>query len=206
MNFVSRFFSRWRTAWSGAVLVILVLAGTPALAAPGAHGPNGEHLDAPSQAGVRGGTVPRFEASSETFELVGQLQAGVLSILINRFATNEPVLEATVEVESGNVKAPARFHADVGHYVMDDLGLLQALAAPGDHAMVVTVLAGNESDLLDGTLTVASTTAHDNDHAQDTGLSRTVWTALALLIALAVGWFMGRRRKSAGHPARGGVL
>ena len=41
--------------------------------------------------------MPSFEARSEAFELVGRLQGGELSILINRFATNEPVLNATVE-------------------------------------------------------------------------------------------------------------
>lgn len=75
---------------------------------------------------------------------MGRLQGGELSILINRFATNEPVLNATVEVETGNLKAPAKFHADMGDYAIDDANMLKALAAPGDHPMVVTVLAGND--------------------------------------------------------------
>lgn len=114
MNLLNLFTSRYRLSLLGAGLAVLVLAGTPSYAAPGAHGPNGEHLDAPAQAGVNSGPVPSFEARSEAFELVGRLQGGELSILINRFATNEPVLNATVEVETGNLKAPAKFHADMG--------------------------------------------------------------------------------------------
>ena len=154
MNLLNLFLSRYRLSLLGAGLAVLVLAGTPSYAAPGAHGPNGEHLDAPAQAGTNSGPVPSFEARSEAFELVGRLQGGELSILINRFATNEPVLNATVEVETSNLKAPAKFHADMGDYAIDDANMLKVLAGPGDHPIVITVLAGNDSDLLDGTLTV----------------------------------------------------
>ncbi|OGA62176.1 MAG: hypothetical protein A2710_00030 [Burkholderiales bacterium RIFCSPHIGHO2_01_FULL_64_960] len=210
MNLLNLFPSRYRLSLLGAGLALLVLAGTPSYAAPGAHGPNGEHLDAPAQAGANSGPVPSFEARSEAFELVGRLQGGELSILINRFATNEPVLNATVEVETANLKAPAKFHADMGDYAIDDANMLKALAAPGDHPMVVTVLAGNDSDLLDGTLTVAGTALDDHDHSHDGngahGPSRTVWLALALVVLAAVGWFFGRTPKAAGTSAKGGAL
>ena len=141
---------------------------------------------------------------------MGRLQGGELSILINRFATNEPVLNATVEVETGNLKAPAKFHADMGDYAIDDANMLKALAAPGDHPMVVTVLAGNDSDLLDGTLTVAGAVLDDHGHSHDDGHahgpSRTVWLALALAVLAAVGWFFGRRPKAAGTSSKGDAL
>lgn len=210
MNLLNLLPSAHRSTWLGAGFAVLVLASTPSFASPGAHGPNGEHLDGATQAGANSGPVPSFEARSEAFELVGRLQGGELSILINRFATNEPVLNATVEVETGNLKAPAKFHADMGDYAIDDANMLKALAAPGDHAMVVTVLAGNESDLLDGTLAVGGAGqdnkghAHDDGHAH--GPSRTVWLALALAVLAAVGWFFGRKPKAAGTSAKGGAL
>ena len=210
MNLLNLFPSRSRLSLLGAGLAVLVLAGTPSYAAPGAHGPNGEHLDAPAQAGANSGPVPSFEASSEAFELVGRLQGGELSILINRFATNEPVLNATVEVETGNLKAPAKFHADMGDYAIDDANMLKVLAGPGDHPIVITVLASNDSDLLDGTLTVAGAALDDHGHSHDDGhahgLSRTVWLALALVVLAAVGWFFGRTPKAAGTPSKGGAL
>ena len=46
-----------------------------AWASPGAHGPNGEHLDAAPTAGATS-SAPRFEAKSESYELVGRLQGG----------------------------------------------------------------------------------------------------------------------------------
>jgi hypothetical protein len=123
----------------------------PAFAAPGAHGPNGEHLDAPSTLRAAS-ALPRVEASTDTFELVATLQAGELSILIDRYASNEPVLGAQLEVESGGLKAKATFHADLGDYAVDDAKLLALLRTPGEHALVFTLVAGADSDLLDATL------------------------------------------------------
>ena len=149
----------------------LTLAAASAWASPGAHGPNGEHLDAGAGAQASNSAAPRLEAKSEQFELVARLQGGELSILIDKFATNEPVLQASVEVKSGALKAPARFHEDLGDYAVDDPAMLQLLATPGDHALVFTVLAGQESDLLDGVLKVASTdaAAHNGTHGAGYG-------------------------------------
>ena len=83
----------------------------------------------------------RVEANSDLFELVATLAGGELSILIDRFATNEPVLQAQVEVESGALKALAKFHADIGYYAVDDPAMLKKLSTPGEHPLVITVLA-----------------------------------------------------------------
>jgi hypothetical protein len=134
-------------------------------AAPGAHGPNGEHLDAPASNAQPATAQPRFEAQTELFELVGTLAGGELSLLIDRFETNEPVLKAQVEVESGGLKAQARFHADHGDYVVDDAAMLKALAQAGTHPLVITVLAGAESDLMDAGLVVGADAAdHGHEH------------------------------------------
>jgi hypothetical protein len=135
--------------------VLGTLVGT-ASASPGAHGPNGEHLDTASSVTADTSTVPRLHAKSELFELVGRLGGGELSILIDRFATNEPVLQADVEVESGQLKAKARFHEDLGDYAVDDPAMLKLLATPGEHPVVITILAGEETDLLDGVLRVGA--------------------------------------------------
>ena len=124
-----------------------------ALASPGAHGPNGEHLDAAPTAGATS-SAPRFEAKSENYELVGRLQGGEFSMFINRFATNEPVDQAKVEVELGQLKAAALYHSDQGDYAVADEKFLAELGKKGSHALVITILDGKESDLLDGTLEV----------------------------------------------------
>ena len=100
--FISRF------VWAGLTASLLALMPLPTWAGPGAHGPNGEHLDAPTtgQANAMQASL-QIEATSDLFELVATLTGGTLSIFIDRFASNEPVLQAQVEVESGGLKAQA---------------------------------------------------------------------------------------------------
>jgi hypothetical protein len=179
---------------------------SPAAASPGAHGPNGEHLDTQQSTNAGGAASPKLEAKSELFELVARLDGGELSILIDRFATNEPVLNATVEVESGTTKATARFHGDLGDYAVDDAAMLKLLATPGEHALVFTVIAGNDSDLLDGILRNGTSSAgHDEAHAQGMdhhhawGGSWVRWAAGAVIaLALLLTW---RSRKTRGGDA-----
>lgn len=177
----------------------LALAVLPALAGPGAHGPGGEHLDAPAATAAAGG-APRVEASSETFELVGQLYEGELSLLIDRYESNEPVLGAQVEVESGGLKAIARFHADHGDYAVDDAPLLALLRQPGEHALVFTIVLGEESDLLDGTLAHGGSAGPDDAHGTDG--TRTLWGLALLLVAggAAGGWWWRRRAAGTWKP------
>ena len=174
-----------------ALLSLALALALPALAAPGAHGPNGEHLDGAATSSTTG-TAPRVETFSELFELVGNLSGGELSILIDRYDTNEPVLNGKLEVQYKDLKAQAKFHNDIGDYAIDDEKFLKALSAPGKHALLFTFVADGESDLLEGTLEVGAA-AHD-DHA-----SRWRWwwllpvpvlAALAFLVARA------RRRPS----------
>lgn len=185
------------------VLPLVLLLSASAVAAPGAHGPNGEHLDGPTQtASAAGSTAPRMEAKSETFELVAHLRDDELSMLINRFETNEPVLDAKVEVESGQVKAVAKFHSDHGDYAVDDPAFLKALKAPGAHAIVITVLAGSDADLLEGTLNTEGAAAgghsHDDEHGH--GVPAAVWIALALLACGVAIYVLNR-----GARARGSI-
>lgn len=176
------------------------LATSLAWAAPGAHGPGGEHLDAPAAAGTRA-AAPRIEARSEDFELVGLLQGGELSILINRFETGEPVLGAVVEVESGKLKARAPFHGDHGDYAVADEAFVKAVSRPGAHPIVVTVTAGKDADLLEGTLNVP---AADSDPAAAALPWR--WgaaAAIAALFAAAGAWVIRRRRRPGAGSLQG---
>ena len=198
---------QWLACAALAFLLILTSAG--AWASPGAHGPNGEHLDSPAATAGSASTAPRMEARSESFELVAHLRGEELSMLINRFETNEPVLKAKVEVESGTAKAAAKFHEDMGDYAVDDPAFLKALKAPGSHPLVVTILAGEESDLLEGTLQTGPATAargdehghaHDGDgHSGWHGIPNVVWVVLVmLLLAAASAWMTRRSRKAQG--------
>lgn len=201
-----------------ALILALAISVLPAVAAPGAHGPNGEHLDEKSTAAATtGASAPRLEAHTEQFELVATLYDSELSILVDRYASNEPVLGAKLEIEVGGVTALAPFRADHGDYTSTDPQLLQLLKTPGQHALVFTLTAGPDSDLLDGTLGTAGGDAaaahdhahatgaahdHDDDHDQGLGLlrSKRFWaaTGLAGLALLGGAWWWRRRTAAAG--------
>jgi hypothetical protein len=169
----------------------LVAVPIATFALPGAHGPNGEHLDGPAQQATS--TAPRLEAKSELFEMVATLSGGELSILVDRFDTNEPVLNAKVEVESGPLKAVAKFHSDYGDYSVDDAAFLKVLSTPGEHPLVFTIAAGTQSDLLEGTLKTTAAVATD-DHAHAL-VKWGVGAAIGALL-LAAGAFAWRRRRT----------
>ncbi len=207
--------------WPGLALTALLLAAhMSAMAGPGAHGPNGEHLDAPTTMGAVA-SLPRVEANTDTFELVATLQAGKLSILIDRYTTNEPVLGAQLEVESGGVKAKAGFHADQGDYAIEDPKLLALLRTPGEHALVFTLVAGAQSDLLDGTLVstahglaaAAAGAAHGHSHADDDHghdhaheLERAAWIGAGVAtLGLIGGIAWWRQRRQGNHPLQGSL-
>lgn len=172
------------------ILLCWLALALPALASPGAHGPNGEHLDGPAAA-TQAGAVPRIETFTEAFELVGHLSGGELSILVDRYDTNEPVLNGALEVEYKGMKAQAKFHSDVGDYAIDDAKFLKALSAPGKHQLIFTFVAGGESDLLEGTLEVAAAPRHD-----DGGAPRWSYWLAAGVATLMIGGLFLRRRKS----------
>ena len=206
-----------------AAAAMALLAHTTAMAAPGAHGPNGEHLDAPTTMRAAS-ALPRVEAKSETFELVAELRTGELVIVVDRFESNEPVLGAQLEVESGSLKAVAAFRAEQGDYAVTDAAMLKALAAAGEHGLVFTLVAGKDSDLLDGTLVaaggggaaMAASNDHDHDHAHGTDdhehghghghdheRERAAWigagvAALGLIGGIA--WWRQRRRAAGKLP------
>lgn len=165
-------------------------------AAPGAHGPDGEHLDAvPGAAAAGAAALPRFEAQSELFEVVGRLQAEGLSLYLNQFQTNEPVLQAQLQIESGALQGTAAFRPEQGDYLLSDAALLQALRQPGQHALVLTVIAGQQSDLLEGSLQVAAPLqgGHGHEHTllQELALPLTLVGGGLLLVGGGI-WFLRR--------------
>lgn len=105
------------------------------------HGPS-----APAQS-VPG--LPRFSAVSETFELVGVLNGKQLSLYLDRADDNSPVKNAQLELEWGGAKLTLKA---VGEGEFE--ATLPQEPKPGVTAVAATVLAGQESDLLAGELTI----------------------------------------------------
>lgn len=202
---------------AASLMMLILLAQAPAVAGPGAHGPNGEHLDSPVTVS-NAAALPRIEAHTEAFELVAELRANELIILIDRYQSNEPVLGATLEVESGPLKAVAAFRADQGDYAVTDAAMLKALAAPGEHALVFTLVAGKDSDLLDGTLVTAAAGAAaagkadpreaqgHADHSHDHRVENAAWIAAGVAaLGLICGALWWRQRRNDAGKLQGGL-
>jgi len=156
------------------LLALFALSAPGALsAAPGAHGPNGEHLDGPVNAGAVDDGRPRMEAFSELFELVAHLQPDALVMMVNLYASNVPVDDAVIELDSGGTRAQAEFDPASGAYRFAAPELLAALSEPGTHPLAFSIDTGDEFDIVAGALVVA---AHDH-HAHAGGIGW--WLAAA---------------------------
>jgi hypothetical protein len=130
--------------------------------------------------------LPRFEAHSESFEVVGVLHGDELSVFVDRFDSNTPVLGAKLELESGAAKAVGQFHEDHGDYSF----AVAPFKKPGSHPIILTIADGEDIDMLAANLVVPQEVA---PHAQPSSFIRQVgiWTVgLAVLAALI---WLGRR-------------
>ncbi|MBI5910060.1 MAG: HlyD family efflux transporter periplasmic adaptor subunit [Betaproteobacteria bacterium] len=137
--------------------------------------------------------APRLEARSESFELLAVLEGGKLALYLDRFATNEPVSDARIEIESGAFKAVAQPGAD-GIYTAPG----EAFAKPGQYPLVFTIQAADSSDLLNGTLTVAQP-AGPSARSRD-WTEWPVWIAGGVVVVFGAAWLLLRRGRTS-HAA-----
>lgn len=162
---------------------ILLLVAAMALALP-AWGHGGEdHGDAPAPV-MAVEAAPRAVAASEEFELVVVSQGGKLTLYLDRFATNEPVADAQVEVESGALKAVATQVAP-GVYALGGA----SFAKPGKYPLTISVQAGDSADLLAATLDLSAPAggvahAHSKSEWAVWGVSGALLLVAAALLAL----------------------
>ncbi len=158
-------------------------------------GPGHDHGDeAPLT--TTGTASPRFEAHSDLFEVVGVLGGSELSIFVDRFADNAPILKAKVELESGIAKAVGQFHEEHGDYSF----AAASFQKPGSYPITLTITVGDEIDVLAGNLVVPEESAsHDDEssHALErAGIWALVFFVLAALI-WAARWLQKRRNSGA---------
>lgn len=173
-------------------LLLAVLAA--ALPAPAlAHGGE-DHGVAAAQ--MTQAVLPRVEASTELFELVGVLETGRLLIYLDRHDSNAPVEVATVEVEGAGLAATAT-ETSPGVYAV---ALSQPLPA-GRHALNFTVQAGDDADLLAGSIELAAPDA--GVAAAGVAPSQWIWLAGAGALGAAGLAVAALRRRRPSPPATG---
>ena len=187
----NRPLGQWIYARAAIILIATCLSVVTFINPVSAAGEGHDHGDAPAaSAGI---ASPRFTAHSDLFEAVGLLRSGELSITIDRYATNEPVLKAKVEVESGSYKAVATFHDDYGDYSLPST----AFKKPGTYAIVLTVIAGKQSDLLTGELVVPDADAQIAHDGQTRPWLRWLgYLAGAMLLIIGLLWVLHKRKAS----------
>ncbi len=173
--------------------IVLIAFGffAPARAA-GDHG-----AETPATAGAV--SSPRLSSHSDLFELVGVVDNGTMTIYLDRYASNEPVTDAKIEVEAGAARGIALAQAD-GSYSFRHPVFGQAGTLP----VSFVVAAGQDTDLLGGDLVIPETHA-DDDHAGATRpwlrWAAYAGAALALAAWATAAWRNRRRQGLAGWMA-----
>lgn len=133
-----------------------------AFAAPGAHGPNGEHLD--NRITSSGAQKPKFETFTESFELVGELTEHELAIYLHDYRSNVPVANASIEIEVGEQTAEAVYEVADNHYSVTQESFLHAIEAPGEYPVILTIITDDTADLMEATFVVPEFTSEDEEH------------------------------------------
>ena len=125
--------------------------------------------------------APRFEARGDLFELVGILDGKALWLYLDKADSNEPIEQASIEIESGSFMGKA-FASPGGVFKL----MAPALAEPGQHALTITVEAGEDSDLLTARfdMNAADMTASDSKEAKNVMVNWLTWAGGAIVLAL----------------------
>jgi hypothetical protein len=175
-----------------AIRVILFFAYVATSLLPSAARADAGHDHAaPAASGSPVANVPRVEAQSDLFEIVGVVQNGAMTLFLDRFATNDPVVGAKIDIEAGSVKGAAQANPD-GTYTFNHAALTQA----GQLPVTFAIVAGSDSDLLAGELVIADSAAAKVPASDDPLRKRWWWVAGALLLlaGIVITWRLRRQR------------
>ncbi len=133
---------------------------------------------------------PRAGAQSEEFELVAVLADKQLTVYLDHYASNAPVADAQIELDSGALKHVAK-QTQPGVYVLPGA----AFAKPGKYPLVFSIQTADSADLLSATLEVAQPAAAAAKPVAKTTDRRIVWGAAGALLLTGIGVVLLRRRK-----------
>ncbi|KZN39062.1 hypothetical protein N475_14725 [Pseudoalteromonas luteoviolacea DSM 6061] len=182
----------------GCVLLIVLTTfyfSFSSYASPGAHGPNGEHLDTQREQGKS--SYPKFESVTEFFELVGELIEHQLVIYLHDFKTNVPVSDASIELEVGNLSANAHYSEQLNAYILTSETMLTLLSQVGSHEIMLTVLTESSGDLLTANLEIIAKPLSDLSHGDGHHHKFRWWIVVVCILVFVGGLLFGRQTKGA---------
>lgn len=156
------------------------------------------HSHAAAAPVVTTATAPRAVTATEAFEIVVVLEGKKLVVYVDRFATNEPVAKAKVEIEGAGLKGLAS-ETSPGTYVMD----VVAAIPPANYPLTISIEAGDSADLLTATLDIpapaGATEGVERVYARKQWIAGTV---AGLLLLAGGALFVARRRKKRSFSGR----
>ncbi|RDE50740.1 MAG: LPXTG cell wall anchor domain-containing protein [Candidatus Accumulibacter meliphilus] len=160
-----------------------------------AFGHGGEDHGAPPPA-LSQSVAPRASAATADFEVVAVLEGRTLLVYVDRFASNEPVAGAKVEVET-DVPGVQGLVSETspGTYVMP----LAADFPAGRHPLTISIETSDNADLLSLVLDTSPppSTAAPHTHAWS---EWTVWVLAAALLLAGAALLLLRRRRQHRSP------
>ncbi|MBK5960644.1 hypothetical protein CCR97_20920 [Rhodoplanes elegans] len=194
-----------------AALLVALLAGMATTVAHEGHD-HGDQPTAPAH------MLPRGEATSGPFQLVAVLNGDELALWLDDFATNRPIADATLEIETPQGPVTAEPRPADGSFRLKAPWLAAGAPASGHVDLAVTVTAGDTIEILALTIETSAAAATTAPAAAGTWPA---WTARlgalgrpAVLSTLAGGiaaglllaGLFGRRRAAAVPLAGVGLL
>lgn len=176
-----------RALFAAILTTVLLGAGVlPGLAHDGHdHGPPPPPLPKTSK--------PRVAVQSDAYELVGIASGERLTLFLDRYAGNGPVPDARIDVLAGSKTISAEAQGDSTY-----VAIIPGLTAPGKYPLVFTIMHPSGDDLLEGTLIIAAPETNAATSAppgKRAGLLQFAFMSLAGVIALIVGFAIGRRTR-----------
>lgn len=178
------------------VAAVLLLAST--ILPLSAHEGHDHGAAAPAAAPA----LPRAEGASEAFEMVIVAKGGELTIYLDRFATNEPVRDAAITLETPQGSVEAKRTPDGSYQVPSPWA-----EKPGSYDLIATVTHDGIADILALTLDIPSPANSPGvtesnaprqlvDRLSSGNTSALMWPLATFLIGGVAGFAAARRRKA----------
>ena len=134
----------------------------------------------------------RWEVRSPTVELLGIVKDGKLTLYADRFATNEPIVDAQIELESNGRVLPVNADADGRYSAMADW-----LKQPGKHDIVARVVTPDLQNLIVGSIEISAPKADTHPSTLQRYLKWIGGSICAVLVLLLLAQILRRRKHSA---------